>query len=114
MSLFGFKPKSDEVLNHWIGFADHFSYSSKEFYALIEQELTARKIPGLEIIHTEYSEGGLLADRRLYLRMIRERLAFETCAAPFGTSFFFSCWGVYSPAALKLWHILLMLTFLGI
>src|SRR5687767_5764392 len=92
-----FKAKEDEVLNHAISIVPGFHFSPQEFYDMIEKELAARKIPGLEISRVEYAEGGLFSDKRLYLRMIRERLAFDACASPFGTEFFFSCRTVYSP-----------------
>ena len=113
MARFCFKPKNDEVLNHWIAFAEQLTYAPLEFYELVEKELATRKVPGLEVSRVEYSEGGLLSDQRVYLRMIRERLAFDTCAAPFGTGFFFSCRTVYSPPVLRLWHVLAILVFLG-
>lgn len=104
-----FKSKKDEVLNHWIAFVDGFGLPPQEFYETVEQELVARRIPGLEVSRVEYAEGGLLSHQRIYLRMIRERLAFDTCAAPFGTGFFFSCRTVYSPAVIRWWHILVAL-----
>ncbi len=114
MTLFSFKSKKDEVLNHWIAFAELFSFPPQEFYQLIEKQLTERKIPGLEISRVEYGEGGLLSDQRMYLRMIRERLAFDTCAAPFGSGFFFSCRTVYSPVVVRLWHLLAVFVLLGL
>jgi len=109
MAIFGFKPKKDEVLNHWIGFADGYSAPPQEFYEALQHELEVRKIPGLELSEMEYPEGGLLSENRVYLRMIRERLAFDACAVPFGTSYFFSCRTVYSPAIVRFWHVLLVL-----
>lgn len=105
MGIFGFKSKNDEVLDHWISFADGFNQPPQEFYALVKKELDARKIPSMEMSEIEYAEGGLLSDKRIYLRMLRERLAFDLCAAPFGNSYFFSCRTVHSPPALRLWHI---------
>jgi hypothetical protein len=105
MGILGFKSKRDEVLEHWISFADGFNQPSQEFYALIKKELDARKIPSMEMSDVEYAEGGLLSDRRLYLRMMRERLAFDLCAAPFGNTYFFSCRTVHSPPVLRLWHL---------
>lgn len=110
--MLGFKSKKDEVLNHWIAFADNLQFSGQEFYQRLETQLSERKIPGLEISKVEYSEGGLLADQRIYLRFIRERLAFDTCAAPFGTGYFFSCRTVHSPVVVQLWHVLVVLGFL--
>src|SRR5207248_270366 len=106
IDMFGFKRKKDEVLNHWIAFVETFNLPPQQFYASLEQEFSARNIPGLEISRVDYSEGGLLSHKRIYLRLIRERLAFDTCAAPFGTGYFFSCRTVYSPARVRLWHIL--------
>jgi hypothetical protein len=109
MNLFGFKSKKGDVLNHWIAFADRFSYPSQEFYNTIEKELEARQIPGLEKSRVEFAEGGILSEKRIYLRMLRERLVFDTCAAPFGAGYFFSCRTVYIPPVIKFWHILVLL-----
>lgn len=114
MGLLGFKSKNDEVLQHWISFAGGFSMSSQEFYVAVEKELANQKIPGMEMSKIQYSEGGLLSDNRVYLRMIRERLAFDLCAAPFGTNFFFSCRTVYSPPVLRLWHIIVAFSFFSL
>jgi hypothetical protein len=114
MGIFGFKPKNDEVLEHWISFADGFTLSPQEFYEAVGKELTARKIPSMEMSLVEYSEGGLLSEKRLYLRMMRERLAFDTCASPFGNTFFFSCRTIHSPPVLRLWHLFAVLIFLNL
>ena len=114
--MLGFKSKqiSDEVLNHWIASADDFAFSPKEFYDLVRKQLETIKVPGLEISQKEYAEGGLLSANRIYLRLIRERLAFDVCAAPFGTRFFFSCRTVYSPVKLTPIHIILALVYLAL
>jgi hypothetical protein len=111
--MLGFKSKKDEVLNHWIAFADNLQFSAQEFYQKLEAQLAERKIPGLEMSKVEYAEGGLLSNQRIYFRLIRERLAFDTCAAPFGTGYFFSCRTVHSPVVLKLWHVVVVLGFLA-
>lgn len=111
--VFGFENKKGDVLDHWIAFLDHFSYSPQEFYAAIEKELQVRKIPGLTIAREEFAEGGLLSDRRIYLRLFRERLAIYTCAAPFGSGYFFSCRTVHVPALVRLWHLVLAMQFFG-
>jgi hypothetical protein len=73
-----------------------------------------RKIPSMEVSRVEHSEGGLLSGKRLYLRMLRERLAFDTCASPFGKTYFFSCRTVHSPPVLRLWHIAVAFVFFAI
>jgi hypothetical protein len=109
--MFNFKPKKDEVLQHSLVIAPNFTYAPQEFYDTVEKELAAHKVPGLDISRVEYAEGGLLSDKRIYLRMIRERLAFDACAAPFGTDYFFSCRTVYSPVRIKLWHVVVIVGF---
>ena len=110
---FGFENKRGEVLSHWISFHDNFEYSPQEFYAAIEKELQARRIPNLEVGREEFAEGGPLSDRRYYLRLFRERLALYACASPFGAGYIFSCRAVYVPALVRLWHIGAALLFLA-
>ena len=112
--VFGFENKKGEILDHWVAIHDKLSYSPQEFYETIEKELQARKIPGMEISREEFAEGGLLSEKRLYLRLLRERLIIYTCASPFGVGYFFSCRTVYVPALVRLWHILAALFFFGV
>jgi len=109
--VFGFKNNKGEVLAYDLAHADGFSFAPQEFYANVEQELAARKIPGMEISRVPFAEGGLLSDQRVYLRLMRERLCIDTCAAPFGNIFFFSSRTVYVPALVRLWRILAALAF---
>jgi hypothetical protein len=112
--VFGFENKKGDILGHWIAFHDNFSYSPQDFFDAIQKELEARKIPGMEISHEEFAEGGMLSDKRIYLSLFRERLALYTCAAPFGTGYFFSCRTVYVPALVRLWHIVAALVFFSL
>jgi len=112
--VFGIENKKGDILGHWIAFHDNFSFSPQEFYEAIEKELQARKIPGMEISREEFAEGGLISDKRIYLRLFRERLALYTCAAPFGSGYFFSCRTVYVPALVRLWHIVAAFVFFNI
>jgi hypothetical protein len=104
-----FKSKKADVLSHWYSLIPGFNTPTKEFYEAIEAELKSRQVPGLEISRVEFSEGGLLSDKREYLRMTRERLVFDVCAAPFGTSYFFSCRFAEIPAVIKLWQLATLL-----
>jgi len=90
--MFGKKTvKRDELIDYTYYFFDNFQTSVTEFYESVEKEINARKVPDLEMQRIAWSEGGLLSANRVYLRMTRESLIFDICAAPFGTSFFFSC-----------------------
>lgn len=107
--MFNFFKRRAEVLDHWIAFADGFHVPVGEVYDAIEAELKARQIPGLDVARIEFAEGGLLSEKRIYLRMLRERLVFDVCAAPFGTGFFFSCRSAEIPVQLQWWHLLILL-----
>ena len=112
--MFNFFQKKAEVLEHWISFAEEFQFSSAEFYAAVEKELDARKVPGLEKSRIEFAEGGLLSDKRVYLRMLRERMVFDVCAAPFGTRYFFSCRMAEIPSVIQLWQLAVVVVGVGI
>ncbi|MBA4150148.1 MAG: hypothetical protein H0X66_18730 [Verrucomicrobia bacterium] len=103
-----FSPK-EEVYSQWYSSVDNFQFGTSEFYQMIEKELTARKVPGLEMSRIEFSEGGLLSNKREYLRLKRERLVFDICAAPFGTSYFFSFRSVQLPLGIKPMELLIFL-----
>lgn len=112
--VFGIENKKGDTLDYWIAFLDDYKLSPQQFYDAIAKELAARRIPDMEISREQFAEGGLLSDRRIYLKMFRERLALYTCAAPFGTGYFFSCRAVYVPALVRLWHILAALLFFAL
>lgn len=76
----------------WHTFVDGFSCSAVEFYAAVETAVRARQIPGLSTERFLAKEGGAFSANREYLRIERERTAFDLCAAPFGGGFFFSWW----------------------
>ncbi len=90
--MFGFfKAKPADVFVHWYALVPDFQFSTGDFYSSVERELKALKVPGLDLSRVEFAEGGILSANRTYLRMTRERFVFDVCAAPFGTSYFFSC-----------------------
>lgn len=108
-----FSPK-EEVYDQWFSSADNFEFLTADFYRMIESELAARKVPGLKMSRVEFSEGGLLSDKREYLRLQRERLVFDICAAPFGTSYFFSFRFVELPLGIKPLELIVLLVGLSL
>ncbi|MBL9185843.1 MAG: hypothetical protein JNK23_00050 [Opitutaceae bacterium] len=69
---------------------DGHHFSALEFYDQVEADLKARRVPRLRSQRVAFHEGSRLSDKRIYLRLARERFSFEVCAAPFGTGYFFS------------------------
>jgi hypothetical protein len=107
--MFGFKSKQADVIDHWYTLVPGFHTPTHDFYESVEKELKEREVPGLEISHVDFAEGGVLSQKREYLRMTRERLVFDICAAPFGTAFFFSCRFAQIPAVIRLWQLLVVI-----
>lgn len=101
------------VLSHWYALIPNFNTSPREFYAALDKELGERQIPGLSVNRTEYAEGGILSGQRQYLHLSRERLIFDICAAPFGTSYFFSCRFAENTPKVQLAHVLAVLLSFG-
>ena len=108
-----FKPKQPVVLKWWYVVQLDFEASTEEFYSAIEQDLAARELQGLELSRVEYAEGGLLSAQRVYLRMKRERLLFDVCSAPFGTSWLFSCRFSEFPITIRPWEVVALFLALG-
>ncbi|HWA87280.1 MAG TPA: hypothetical protein VG710_13715 [Opitutus sp.] len=98
-----------EVIEHWYSLVASQEFSSKEFYDHIETEIAAQKVPALDITRIDLSEGGILSDKREYLRMKRERLTFDVCAAPVGVNYFFSYRFYVEPVVISVWEIIALL-----
>jgi uncharacterized membrane protein YbaN (DUF454 family) len=102
------KPAQANVLSHWYTPVPNFNMSTQEFYNKVEAELKAQQVPGLEVSRVEFLEGGLFSAKRQYLRLTRERLTFDVCAAGFGVNFFFSCRFAELPLKIKFSGVLLL------
>lgn len=108
--------QSYDILSHWYVLTDGTQFSGREFYDSVVAELTARELPRLHTSRVAYHEGGILSGKREYLRLARERFAFDVCAAPFGTGYFFSLRFVQLPRTgwLSLLLLLLAIPLLGL
>jgi hypothetical protein len=85
------KPKSVGAVNsNKCHYFDKLQFSSQEFYLLVEQLMTERRIPDVKISRVNYNEGNILSNKREYLRVARKEDMFDICAAPVGTGFFVS------------------------
>jgi len=97
-------------LSHWYALYEDVQFSAQDFYKSLEDELAKRKLPRLESSRVEYHEGSVLSGKRIYLRLARERFAFDVCAAPFGTGYFFSLRLVEKPRSWFQFFAILFLT----
>ncbi len=85
--------KPERVISHWYNYVEGFSTSAMDFYAAVEAAVNARELPGVTLSRVEFKESGILSAKREYLRIQREKVAFDLGAAPYGGSaYFFSWW----------------------
>jgi hypothetical protein len=80
------------IISHWCKLIENHQMSSLDFYNSVEQAIKKREVPETESSRVEYHEGAMFSAKRQYLRIERKNLAFDICAAPFGTGFFISSW----------------------
>ncbi len=80
------------VFAHWHKLVEGFEISPLEFYVAVEAAVRKREITEMRSSRIEYHEFGVVSALRIYQRIERRKLAFDICAAPFGTAFFFSWW----------------------
>lgn len=107
--MFGsWRKKHPLVYSHWYVLLPNFQSSASELYDEVLEELEDRKVPGLDAKPVNFFEGGIFSRKRRYLRMIRERLVFDVCSAPFGSAWFFSCRIGAIPFTLRFWEFLLI------
>lgn len=87
------------VFSHWYMLVPSFETSAQDFYTAIETEIGCRKVPNIDVSRIIFREAGFFSADREYLRIQRRLMAFDICAAPFGTGYFFSWWLTKQPPA---------------
>lgn len=100
------------VFAHWHKLVENFEASPLEFYEAVEAAVRRREVPDMRASRIEYHESGVVSALRVYQRIERKKLAFDICAAPFGTGFFFSWWLTEPKKSYKAQGCLLILLFL--
>lgn len=113
--MFGiWRKRKTRVIDHWYVHVYDYQTSTSEFYGAVERALEERQVPQMEISRILFYEGEFTTPKREYLRMRRERLVMDFCAAPFGTSWFFSCRFAEIRLTLRVWELLLLLLLCGL
>lgn len=102
------------VFAHWHKLVPEFTASPQEFYTALETAVRKREVPDLKTSRIEYHESGVISALRIYLRIQRNKLAFDVCAAPFGTDFFFSWWLTEPKKSYKAWGCLSLFLLFGL
>ena len=81
-----------QVHGHWQHYFEDGQFSTQEVYGVIDSIIKAKEIPGLKVSAVSYSEGDILSANRQYMRISRDMIVFDICAAPFAKGFFISSW----------------------
>jgi len=105
--------RKPQVEGHWHSLIEDFATSSEDFYKLVREGIDRRKIPNLKIKPVTWKQGGPGSGKRVYLRVSREGLNFDICAAPFGTGYFFSWWLARIPRILLDILFIIFVLFVG-
>ena len=84
--------RNGTVVSHWHQLIDEFNTSGLEFYEKVEEAVKTREVPDAVFSRAEFKEAGIGSAKREYLRIERKNVAFDLCAAPYGTGYFFSWW----------------------
>ena len=84
------KARRAAILSHWAKLFYDLQVSPREFYSCVEEAIHSRQIPDAKNCRVDWEEGGIVSANREYLRIERGELAFDICAAPFGSGFFVS------------------------
>ncbi len=77
------------VHSDWRHYAENASFSSDEFYTSVERIVAAKEYPDVKTKRVKFWQGQFQAKRE-YLRVSRDELVFDICAAPYGKDFFLS------------------------
>lgn len=84
--------EKDNILTHRTLVFEGFSTSVSQFYALLEQVIAYRRIPGARVSRVFLHEGGLFGSKREYVQVRRKRQEFLISASAFGESFMVTYW----------------------
>ena len=84
--------RSSAVHAHWHHVFEKPEFTPQEFYNQLQQFLSQKEINKAAMSRIVYAEGGVLSQRRDYLRIVYKHIIFDICAAPFGSGFFVSWW----------------------
>lgn len=94
------RPLLDHVKSHWQQTIPHLDGSPTEFYEAVQALIREREMPDVNMQVVSWREGGILSDKRDYLRIRRGNVSFDLCVAPFGTGLFVSYWLCEHPTPL--------------
>lgn len=86
-----------------------FTSEAEKFYVEVQDELLKWEVPELTMERIHFRDGGLLSQRREYLRIQRETLVFDIVSAKFGKCWWFSSRSAVLPRSLKWWEVIVFL-----
>ena len=96
-------PYPEDVISSWSTLIENLKASPLDFYESVKSAIRKRDIPETEMSQVDFYESGLFSHKREYLRIIRGKLLFDICAAPYGNAFFVSWWlGAKQPFILRI------------
>ena len=94
---------SDEPLlahtkSHWNQTVELDNVTPREFYDSVQARVAQHQLRNVKMRVVEFNEGGVLSDRREYLRVQSGEDIFDLCAVPFGGGLYVSSWLADQPS----------------
>jgi hypothetical protein len=99
----------NSIISHWHQSLEGLQESPKEIYKSIEAAVAKREMPETSTTRVNYFEGGPLSAQREYLRVTRDDLIFDICAAHFGKGMFVSWWLSRDRSTKGIWILIAVL-----
>ena len=87
-------PKKD-YHSHWAQLLPNFKFSTKEFYELVQKEMSSHEIEGLSFGEVSLKTASIVSSSRYYLRVRWKDYYYDLCFAPFGDGCFVSWWLIF-------------------
>ena len=106
--MFGFIRKRHPIIHaEWYVPLLDFASDTSSFYQAVEEDLTARRVPGLIIERINFRQSNMISGNAEYLRLRRERAVVDMWSGAFGTSWWFSSRAASLPRMLRWWELFL-------
>lgn len=91
-------PLLSHTTSHWNQTVELDNVAPREFYEAVKGLVEQQQIRGVSMRVVEFNEGGVLSDKREYLRVERGEDVFDLCAVPFGAGLYVSSWLANRPS----------------
>lgn len=92
------EPLLAHTKSHWNQTVELDDVSPREFYDSVQALVAQQQLREVKMRVVQFNEGGVLSDKREYLRVQSGENIFDLCAVPFGGGLYVSSWLADQPS----------------